>query len=258
MAKHTKALLVAICITALLVAAVLGGLFGASVHHDPHTTCVVPTALMYPPGPSGGLGYVDWIVPAHQTSLTFVVDVHKVAPDTFVQVFDGKINGVPQYFGLQVIDGHGEFIASRFGNATTAYVHPFGSAVSSVGTNEGAFASIHQNVPSLHGVYTVNVSSAGNGWFSYSVNGHSFGALWYGKGSIGHVGGSWLEDFNNNGTTFVKPGLTHVTITPTAGLHGLTQYSDVPDTNIWTTGSTVHFDTGGNTARCFAQGQVAG
>jgi hypothetical protein len=264
MAKYPKALIGAILITAALLFAVLGGIVGSSLHTSTtapvaHNVCVIPTANMYPPAPSGGLGFVDWTMPAHGTVFTAVVDVNHVAPTTFIQLDESTINGQPEYFGLQELDAtHGLFIFSRFGVQTDSYIRPAAGAYSVVGTTEGPLASVRQDTTALHGDYVVTVDNDGGGWYGMSVNGQSVGSLNFGVGTgFSTKGSSWLEDFGNNGSTFVRPGLTEVSITVSAAKRGVTAYSDVPDTNIFATGATVHFTTGGNTARCDTQGQVA-
>jgi len=260
MVKSIKVALATVIGTGALIGALVGGMSIAAGGNTPQSVCVVASPSEYPPAPSGSLGHVDWTLPHNVTKVTVDLHVGQVAKTTFVNAWQGKINGVPMYVGVQQdTPTTGKLIFSEFGAAFPAAARPGERSTTVVGTGEGPFTSVRTVTGAVHGDYKVTLSRQGNGWYSATVNGLTIGSLYFGglPTGIASKGLTWVEDYANNaGPTFVRPGLTKLSVAVPQADRGITRYSDVPDTNITATGKTVRFTTGGNTARCALAGQT--
>jgi hypothetical protein len=242
------------------------------------TTCVKPTT--YPAAPNGGMTYVNWTFNhAGISSLTSTISVANNPgsnTELFLQLYDHNIDNTAQYYGLQT---SGLALWSQFGTNNTANVAPGPGSTVVVGNNEGAYVSLRHNFGSLPtGKYTTKVyrttSTATGDWFAYYVTFPGKSATYIGSilfpravasvpASFKDGGGTWIEDYQNNGTTLYPVPLWNVTVgivanSTVAPVHAVSAYSAMPNSNIKLSTAKGHVNMvmGGSTPRCNPAGQL--
>jgi hypothetical protein len=167
----------------------------------------------------GGMTYVNWTFGvSNLTDLSMDITFY-AAPRppaaVYLQLYDFKIGGTPQYFGFQYAGGTNgsgttQFIWSRWGTRDTAHARvAAGGTIESAGY-EGDFVGIRYPYAWGMGTYTVNLAmretDAGGTWYEMKVRDHSrnqwttLGRLRFpgaagGPPFIADGGGSWCEVF---------------------------------------------------------------
>jgi hypothetical protein len=251
---------------------------GQAVQFGQNTqNCTVPTT--YPAAPNGGMAYTNWYfdmsTPISSLQHTVVIDNNPgTSSQLFLQLYDGNIDGTGQYYGLQT---SGLAIFSEFGTTNTSDVDPAPGATAVSGTNEGDFVSLRYNFGSLPaGTYTVTMergsADGAADWFDYYVAlpGKSkvlIGAILFPRAnasvpaSFSDGGGTWTEDFQNNGATLYPVPLWHVSVLVRANGTAIpdsakSAYSAMPDSDQYaeSNGGAVDQVIGGSTPRCHPAG----
>ncbi len=241
------------------------------------TTCVPPT--VFPSAPNGGLTYVNWTFASSTlSSITNQISLNNNPGNTtemYLQLYDANIDNTGQYFGLQT---SGLVLWSQFGTNNTADVVAGPGSTVVVGNNEGAYISLRHNFGSLPaGDYQTEVyrTSASNGgdWFSFYVTfprsrSTYIGEMWFPRAnasvaaSFHSGGGTWIEDYQNNGSTLYPVPLwnvsTYITGNGKSATHAVSNYSAMPNSDIYEQGNS-HVVTqiaGGATPRCHPAGSL--
>jgi hypothetical protein len=241
------------------------------------STCTLPTT--YPPPPVGGMAYTNWYFDLSTPidSLQHTVTIYNnpgTSSEIYLQLYDGDIDGTGQYYGLQT---SGLAIFSEFGTTNASDVDPAVGATVVTGTNEGPFVSLRYNFGSLPvGTYTVTmVRGSADGaadWFDYYVappgqTSTYIGAILFPRAnasvpaSFRDGGGSWTEDYQNNGTTLYPVPLWHVSVQVRANGTAVpdsarSTYSTMPNSDEYaeSNGGAVDQVIGGSTPRCHPAG----
>ena len=236
--------------------------------------CVEPSN--YPSAPNGGMTYANWyFYKSNISSITnafFIYNDPGITSDLYLQLYDGKIDDISYYFGIQTTH---LVIFSRFGTTDTSNIRTGPNASKVSGTNEGNFVSLKLNYDVGTGGYVTQLKRAefdGTGdWFDlYITKGDNLNSMTY----VGGIrfprrnsqtpavfqdgGGSWIEFWDNNGNQLFPVPLWHVGLLPPVANEQWspqavnTNYSPMPNSDIYydKKDHVLHMTIGASTPRC--------
>ncbi len=242
------------------------------------TSCVAPTN--YPGAPNGGMTYVNWTFNHPDinslTNSVKLVNNPGVSTQMFLQLYDFNIDNTAQYYGMQT---SGLILWSEFGTSNPSNAIAGAGSTIVVGSGEGNFVSLRHSFGSLPaGSYTTKVyrttSTSTGDWFAYYVSFPGKSSVYVGsllfpramagvRASFKDGGGTWIEDYQNNGSVLYPVPVWNVTIGIKANgtvvpIHARSAYSAMPNSNIKNsvTKGSVNMVVGGSTPRCTPAGNL--